>query len=146
MTTRTPAVLMLLLMFSIASYPLSYPETKNIDEVLSWVEHNITYELESPYRWRAPSETLTNRRGMCVDYASLVLQRAHDEYHTDGYILLVTLPDGRYHAYVFLNKYSAYFIDPQSNTKLTASGVLINYVLGLSEFYTFLNTGRYARL
>ena len=94
-------------------------EFESLNEAGNWIADNVTYELSSPYEWKSPYQTVTSKRGMCVDYSVTLLWYAVMRFNTDyssSYVLGVEEYSGGMHALCVIN---GIVIEPQTYTLRT---------------------------
>lgn len=81
-------------------------EFESLNEAKEWIADNIEYASPDPYEWQSPYQTMSTRKGMCVDYATLLLWYAVKNFNANyknSYILGVEENDGGGHALCVIN-------------------------------------------
>lgn len=88
----------------------------SLQECQQWIADNIDYDNSGSYEWQSPYQTMEKRSGMCVDYCSLLLWYAVEEFEvskSSAYIQKVVTKRGIPHAICVIN---GVWIEPQNNT------------------------------
>jgi hypothetical protein len=86
----------------------------SLDACGNWIANNICYDASGTYEWQSPYQTMERRSGICVDFCSLLLWYAVEEFGADKmytYMLKVTTKKGTLHAICVIN---GMMIEPQT--------------------------------